>query len=123
DKGSHVFARVISLVTPSPDRVEAPCPIVDQCGGCPLMKLSAEAQARAKESMLRQSLTRLARLSEAELRLVRPLHSVGGALGYRNRLRMQHRSGHLGFFREKSHDWVRVHDCKIASSELNDLLR
>ncbi len=123
DKGSHVFARVVSLVTPSPDRVPAPCPVVDQCGGCPLMNLSADAQSRAKESMLRQSLTRLGRLTEEELGLVRPPLSAGPALGYRNRLRMQHRSGHLGFFRDKSHDWVRVDDCKIASSELNALLR
>lgn len=123
DKESHVFSRAVALLTPSPDRVPAPCPVVDQCGGCPLMKLSADAQARAKESMLRQSLTRLARLSAEELALVRPLLSVGGALAYRNRLRMQQRAGHLGFFRDKSHDWVRVEDCKIASDGLNALLR
>lgn len=123
DKPSHVFASVRALVKPSEQRVLAACPIADRCGGCPLMGLSADGQTGAKESMLRQSLVRIARLSPDELGRVRRLLPAPHALAYRNRLRVQQRGGRLGFFRDKTHDFVAVDECKIAAAPVNELLR
>lgn len=123
DKASHVMASVRDLVRPSEARVPAPCMVVDRCGGCPLMKLSTEAQLRAKESMLHQSLARIGRLNDDELKRVRPLLPAARTLGYRNRLRLQHRAGQLGFFRDKTQELVPVERCEIASPAVNQLLR
>lgn len=86
------------------------------------MGLSSEAQLRAKESILRQSLVRIGRLSPAELNVVHPLVAAPHPFGYRNRLRLQYRAGHLGFFRDKTHELVVVDECKIASEGVNQLL-
>ncbi|HOX91523.1 MAG TPA: TRAM domain-containing protein, partial [Spirochaetales bacterium] len=37
DKPDFMRAELLSLVQPSPDRVEAPCKLYGQCGGCNLM--------------------------------------------------------------------------------------
>ena len=47
DKGAHARGRMVELVEPSPERVAAPCPHVERCGGCPLQHLSMRAQLDA----------------------------------------------------------------------------
>jgi len=40
------WGTIHELQKPSPDRVEAPCPVVDRCGGCPWQMVSIEAQRK-----------------------------------------------------------------------------
>lgn len=62
---SKRFARgeLVSLETPSPDRVPPPCPhyTVDRCGGCQVQHLSYEAQLRAKGTIIADALRRIGR--------------------------------------------------------------
>ena len=43
EKGSFANARLMRVVEPSASRVNAPCPYVDVCGGCPWAHLSRDA--------------------------------------------------------------------------------
>jgi 23S rRNA (uracil1939-C5)-methyltransferase len=56
-------ARVARVLEPGPDRVEPPCPhyVVDECGGCQLQHLAADAQRAARRSIVGEALRRLAR--------------------------------------------------------------
>lgn len=49
----------VRVLDPSTQRVEAPCPIVGRCGGCPLMIASAPLQAKFKRELLEQALVGL----------------------------------------------------------------
>src|SRR3989454_11979797 len=55
------FGRAVieSLVSPSPDRIDAPCPYFGRCGGCRLQHLSYPAQLAFKEKQGRDCLTRI----------------------------------------------------------------
>src|SRR6185437_15210998 len=53
------FARLVEIIEESPDRVQAPCPIYKECGGCQLQHLSYEGQLKAKEKQVRDVLTRI----------------------------------------------------------------
>jgi len=44
----HAEARLESIEPNSPDRVPAPCPHVDRCGGCRFQDLDYAAQLRLK---------------------------------------------------------------------------
>ncbi|MGN8827656.1 TRAM domain-containing protein, partial [Paenibacillus barengoltzii] len=43
-KKQYGYAKLLDVVEASPDRVAAPCPIYDKCGGCQLQHLSYDAQ-------------------------------------------------------------------------------
>ena len=48
-KKSYGFARLMRVITPSPDRIEPACPVARQCGGCQLQAMSYESQLKFKE--------------------------------------------------------------------------
>src|SRR3989454_12722192 len=79
------FGRAVveSLETPSPDRVEAPCPYFGRCGGCRLQHLAYPAQLALKERQVRETLTRLGGLPPFELR---PIVPAPAPYRYRNKM-------------------------------------
>ena len=52
-KKNYGYARLVRLITPSADRIEPPCPVARQCGGCQIQAMSYEAQLRFKEKNVR----------------------------------------------------------------------
>ena len=60
-KGHFARGSLRSIVTPSPSRIEPPCPhyTKDSCGGCQLQHLDYEAQLEAKRVIIRDALQRI----------------------------------------------------------------
>ena len=48
-KKNYGFARLVRVITPSPDRVEPKCAVARACGGCQLQAMDYKAQLRFKE--------------------------------------------------------------------------
>ena len=53
-KKTYGYARLVRLLSPSPDRVTPPCLVARQCGGCQLQAMSYEAQLRFKEKKVQK---------------------------------------------------------------------
>ncbi|MFR3322169.1 MAG: hypothetical protein ACLTSZ_14880 [Lachnospiraceae bacterium] len=53
-KKTYGYARLTRLITPSPDRIAARCPVARQCGGCQIQAMSYPAQLRFKEAKVRE---------------------------------------------------------------------
>ncbi|CAG7644674.1 23S rRNA (uracil-C(5))-methyltransferase RlmCD [Paenibacillus solanacearum] len=64
-KKQYGYAKLLEVVEPSPDRVNAPCPIYKQCGGCQLQHMSYDAQLRWKRQLVMDSLERIGKLRVA----------------------------------------------------------
>ncbi len=79
------FAEAIAteVVSPGPDRVEAPCTHFGTCGGCRFQDLAYEAQTAAKHDQVRDALVRIGRVAEPPLEPILPAESV---FHYRNKL-------------------------------------
>ena len=43
-KKNYGYGRLMRIITPSPDRVEAPCPHARSCGGCQIQHLSFQGE-------------------------------------------------------------------------------
>jgi 23S rRNA (uracil1939-C5)-methyltransferase len=56
----YAFGEVVALRQASPLRVQPPCPLYDNCGGCHLQHLSYTQQLDLKTAQVRDSLTRIA---------------------------------------------------------------
>ena len=120
-------ADVVSVLTPSVDRVEAPCPVAGPglCGGCDFQHVALPAQRDLKTAVVREQLVRLARL-DADSPLVAGLRveavPVAGREddGLRWRTRQRYAvlpDGRPAMRAHRSHHLVPVEDCLIAVDE------
>lgn len=89
DGKSFARAAVGSVLEPSADRVESPCPYASVCGGCPWANLSYPAQLAAKTANLSSSLKRIGHFSDGQIEeLVQPIRSTDRSWGYRNKVEL-----------------------------------
>src|SRR2546426_8472467 len=58
-KKGYAEGRLLEVVTPSPHRTDAPCPVYGQCGGCQLQHASPTAQLELKRDILAETLGRV----------------------------------------------------------------
>ncbi|HEX7084103.1 MAG TPA: 23S rRNA (uracil(1939)-C(5))-methyltransferase RlmD [Gaiellaceae bacterium] len=79
----HAEALATEVLHAGPHRVDAPCAHYPACGGCRFQDLAYDAQVRAKEQWVRDSLQRLAGLAEPPLE---PILPAAEAFGYRNKM-------------------------------------
>lgn len=120
-KKGYAFGRLEEIKKPSPHRVDAPCPIYKQCGGCQLQHLSYEGQLIAKRKQVQDVLERIGHLKDI------PVHPVLGMdhnpWRYRNKAQVPigEREGGLiaGFYQQRSHEIINMKECLIQQ-EIND---
>ncbi|MFE8701340.1 23S rRNA (uracil(1939)-C(5))-methyltransferase RlmD [Cytobacillus sp. FJAT-54145] len=116
----YSFGRLIEIYEESKDRVNAPCPIYNECGGCQLQHLSYEGQLRAKEKQVRDVLTRIGKLENVK---VHPTLGMEEPWRYRNKAQVPvgEREGGLiaGFYQKRSHEIIDMQACLIQQ-EIND---
>ena len=68
EKKKFAEAELVSIETPSPDRVEPPCPYFGRCGGCAYQHMTYERQLALKSAQVEQTLRRVGRLAEVPMR-------------------------------------------------------
>jgi 23S rRNA (uracil1939-C5)-methyltransferase len=114
------FARAAlrEILSPSPDRVEPPCPVFGRCGGCDWQHMSYPAQLRQKVAMVEDALRRTGGLAFPGLGI-----EAGEPWRYRNRIQI-HRgpAGEAGFLARTSHAVVPIRTCPVARSSFDALL-
>ena len=85
DQARSRFGRgtIESIETPSPHRIEAPCPYFGRCGGCRLQHVDYQAQLSFKSKQVADALERLGGLGPVD---VRPILAAVETYGYRNKM-------------------------------------
>jgi 23S rRNA (uracil1939-C5)-methyltransferase len=109
------FARgeVVRLLHPSPLRRALPCPIAEECGGCDWTALRLDAQLRAKERILSESLRRIGKINVHPPIMLHP-----SPLNYRLRSRLHGDGSAVGFYAPGSHRVVPLaRECEVVGVE------
>ena len=118
-------AEALEILTPSPDRVEAPCRYAHPggCGGCDWQHATLSAQRSLKAAVVRQQLRRLAGLDrEVTVEALPPDQEPGPGLGWRTRVQFAVRpDGVAGLRAHRSHEVVDIGECLIAHPAITDL--
>lgn len=118
------FGRLIELYEKSPYRVDAPCPIYKECGGCQLQHLSYQGQMIAKEKQVREVLTRIGKLEDV---LVHPVLGMEEPWRYRNKSQVpigEHEGGLIGgFYQQRSHQIINMESCLIQQEKNDEVVQ
>lgn len=118
-------ADLLEVLAPSPERIDAPCPVFGTCGGCQYQNLAYPAQLRWKQRQVAELLQHLAGVEHE----VDPVIPSPRQYGYRSKLTPHHQKprqgdlGPIGFLQGGSRSrLVDVPQCPIAMPEINAAL-
>ena len=117
EQGNVLFASIEEILTPSPLRIEPPCPYFGRCGGCDFQQLTYEAQLAAKAEIIRDCLHRIARLENIPEIVVTPSPNE-----WRYRMRatwqIDEEQQTIGYYERGSRVVCDVADCAVLQPEL-----
>ena len=111
DHGSWAEAEIVRILEKGASRVDPPCPIVAECGGCPWQHVHYAAQLEAKERSVAEAFRRIGGIPEVP---VERIVASRGEFGYRNRLNLRSAGGRIGFYQARTNSLVHVADCLLA---------
>lgn len=121
-KGKFAEGKVVKLRKSSPDRVEAPCPVYEECGGCQLQHLSYEGQLREKKDIVRQAFERYTKVNLDKVDF-RDTIGMDEPWNYRNKSQMQvgNVDGKMvaGLYSPNSHRLINLGDCLVQHPQTN----
>ncbi len=110
---ARVHAELQSVASPSIDRVDAPCPVVATCSGCPWQSVGYDTQLDWKHRFVVEAL----RAYGLEPTCLTPVLPMDPPFRYRTKLQtpISGVAGALrsGLYRRRSHEVVTVDDCLV----------
>lgn len=119
-KRSYALGKLLKTLTPSPDRIEAPCQYAGECGGCQLQAMSYEGQLSLKEKMVGEALRRIGKLENVN---IQPIIGMDQPSRYRNKAQYKVSQKGMGFYATKSHRIVYIDDCLNQAESSSDIIR
>ena len=117
-KKNYGYGRLISIIEPSEERVEAPCPNARACGGCTLMAMTYESQLEFKRKLIENNLRHIGGFTDI---FIPPVIGMDKPFRYRNKAQFpvgKDRNGNIvmGFYAGRTHSIVPCEDCLIGSN-------
>ena len=124
-KKNYGYGRLMRIITPSPDRVEAPCPHARSCGGCQIQHLSYERQLAFKENKVRNLLSRVGHVEDY---VMHPIIGMENPYHYRNKAQYPvgiNKEGKkvIGVFANRTHEIIPIEKCYIQNERTEQLAK
>ena len=118
----YEFATLDEIRVASPHRIQAPCSVYEDCGGCQFQHVRYEAQLQYKQGVLEEAFSRIGRIEQAIFQ-----DPVPSPLPYEYRDEFasgfqQQGTFHLGFVRERSHNPVKGVGCLLVSKPMGKVI-
>ena len=121
-KKNCAFAKIGEILTPSPDRIECPCPVNMKCGGCSFGQISYEAEAQIKENHVKECFKRIGGLNPE----FEPVMKADKIYGYRNKaqfpVRIDGEAIAIRFYANHSHRVINCPGCLLQPAEFEGIL-
>ena len=109
-------AEILNIRRASEDRIEPPCSVYAECGGCQLQHMTYDAQLRNKRDIVMQALEKYLPEQASKLE-VRPTIGMENPWNYRNKssfqVRKEGKRVYAGLFAEGSHQLININNCLV----------
>jgi 23S rRNA (uracil1939-C5)-methyltransferase len=116
DKRDYAQAELVEVLEPSRHRVEPPCPVYGECGGCNLQHLAYSRQVEEKALIVAEAFARTAKVETGEIAAVPSL-----PFAYRNRMQLHFTQGkRVGLMKRSSSEIVEIPSCLVALRPIQD---
>ncbi|WP_368505643.1 23S rRNA (uracil(1939)-C(5))-methyltransferase RlmD [Alkalihalophilus sp. As8PL] len=119
-------AKIVKIRKQSKERIEPPCPIYDQCGGCQLQHMEYAATLREKQDIIRQAFERHTKLKMEKL-VIQPTIGMDDPWYYRNKSQLQvaKKDGRViaGLYAMNSHKLIDLSACMVQHKTTNKVTR
>lgn len=121
-KKNFARAKLLRVIHPSPERVEAPCRYFGSCGGCQYQHMRYEEQLRVKHKQIADLFERIGKVSHD---VISPVVASPQPYGYRNRVMIRSQWNkpeqklNIGFVRWDCGLVEDIEECKIAEPAIN----
>lgn len=121
-KKTYGTAVLSDILEASPERIEPPCPVYAECGGCQLQHLSYSGQLEVKGQQVKDALIRIGHLTEIPVEEVLAAPEI---FRYRNKMQFPvAKTGgriQIGCYAAKTHRVVAVDECALQKPENNKI--
>ncbi|MBP0029546.1 23S rRNA (uracil(1939)-C(5))-methyltransferase RlmD [Roseofilum sp. Guam] len=112
------------LLEPSPHGLRPACIVADKCGGCQWQHIRYDFQQQAKQTLVREALTRIGKFADPP---VTPIIGSPQSFGYRNKVSYPLELSDIGIFKagyyqQGTHKLINLNQCPVQDERLNPLL-
>lgn len=121
---SHAFGKIIQILEPSPNRVEADCNTYKRCGGCSLRHIDYKETLKMKQNAV-QSLVNKTLQNKIQVK-----ETVGMDNPYHYRNKVQFPVGidkngvpQLGVFANRTHEIIPIQKCMIQNEKAEQIAK
>ena len=123
DKGDYYFGELVEIIKPAKERIDAPCPYFNHCGGCDYQHIKYQSQLSFKENIFFETIKRVGGLNEIP---INPIIPSPEPFHYRLKAQLKtSRTGervNLGYFKKDSHSFIPIEECIICHKKINALI-
>ncbi len=128
-KKNYGYARVEKILNPSAWRIEPPCKLYRQCGGCQIQAMDYQKQLAFKEKKVQDQLIRIGGFPEKLVEEAKePVVGMEYPFRYRNKAQYpvgQNRDGEpvTGFYAGRTHSIIENTECYLGAEENQVILQ
>ena len=123
EKKNFYIAKVFKVLKPSPHRVQPPCAIYYNCGGCNMQHIAYEEQLHMKHKHVTNTLNKQLTVPV----VVQPVVKSELQLGYRNKAQLpvslQEGKVVVGFYKPGTHQVVPLNTCPLHDKWLEQVVQ
>ena len=120
---SYYLGEIINLIKKSSERKEPSCPYFYDCGGCHLLHMSYEEQAKFKKNHVQNCIKRIGGIDKEVLPIIKMEHPYK----YRNKVQvsfsMDYKGNVIGgFYKEKTHQIIDNDKCLLENEVAEEII-
>lgn len=121
-KKNYAVAKAMEILSPSPDRIEADCPVFNRCGGCVYRHISYEAELKIKWQRVDDVFKRIAGMPLD----IRPILGSEKTVFYRNKAQLpvgKDKDGNTktGFYSSRTHNIIDCGCCLLQPEKFSKI--